>query len=81
MTVDLDSANLLTVGQVARLLHIHPNTVRRWSNKGILESYRRCDRGDRRFRKKDIDLLLFESWLFDYDKISVKRKDNLLVHV
>ena len=81
MTVDLDSANLLTVGQVARLLHIHPNTVRRWSNKGILESYRICDRGDRRFRKKDIDLLLFESWLFDYDKISVKRKDNLLVHV
>ena len=81
MTVDLDSANLLTVGQVARLLHIHPNTVRRWSNKGILESYRISKRGDRRFRKEDIDLLLFESWLFDYDKISVKRKDNLLVHV
>ena len=81
MTVDLDSANLLTVGQVARLLHIHPNTVRRWSNKGILESYRICDRGDRRFRKEDVDLLLFESWLFDYDKISVKRKDNPLVHV
>ena len=81
MTVDLNNANLLTVGQVARLLHIHPNTVRRWSNKGILESYRICDRGDRRFRKEDIGLLLFESWLFDYDKISVKRKDNLLVHV
>ncbi len=81
MTVDLNNANLLTVGQVARLLHIHPNTVRRWSNKGILESYRICDRGDRRFRKEDVDLLLFESWLFDSDKISVKRKDNPLVHV
>ncbi len=81
MIVNLNNANLLTVGQVARLLHMHPNTVRRWSNKGILESYRICDRGDRRFRKEDIDLLLFESWLFDYNKISVKRKENLLVHV
>ena len=79
MTVDLNNANLLTVGQVARLLHIHPNTVRRWSNKGILESYRICDRGDRRFRKEDVDLLLFESWLFDYDKVSINRKNNLLI--
>ena len=81
MTVDLNSANLLTVGQVARLLHIHPNTVRRWSNKGILESYRISKRGDRRFKKEDVNQLLFESWLFDYDKVSVNRKHNLLVHV
>lgn len=81
MTSNQESNELLTVGQVARLLHMHPNTVRCWSNKGILKSYRICDRGDRRFRKEDVDLLLFESGLFDYDKISVKRKDNLLVHV
>ena len=81
MTVDLNNANLLTVGQVARLLHIHPNTVRRWSNKGILESYRICGRGDRRFKKEDVNQLLFESWLFDYDKIGVKHQDKLLVHV
>ena len=80
MTVDLNSANLLTVGQVARLLHIHPNSVRRWSNKGILESYRISKRGDRRFRKEDV-ALLFESWLLDYGKKSVKRKDNPLIHV
>jgi excisionase family DNA binding protein len=81
MTSNQERNELMTVGEVARLLHIHPNTVRRWSNKGILESYRICGRGDRRFKKEDVDLLLFESWLFDYDKISVKRKDNLLVHV
>ena len=79
MTVDLNSANLLTVGQVARLLHIHPNTVRRWSNKGILESYRISKRGDRRFKKEDVNQLLFESWLFDYDKVDIKRKNTLLV--
>ena len=81
MTSNQESNELLTVGQVARLLHIHPNTVRRWSNKGILESYRICDRGDRRFKKEDVDLLLFESWLLDYDKVSINRKDNLLIHV
>ncbi len=81
MTVDLNNANLLTVGQVARLLHLHPNTVRRWSNKGILRSYCICGRGDRRFKKEDINQLLFESWLFDYDIKSIKCRDNLLVHV
>ena len=81
MTTDLESTNLLTVGQVARLLHIHPNTVRRWSNNGTLESYRICIRGDRRFTKVDINQLLYKSWLLDYDKISVNHKDNLLIHV
>lgn len=80
MTVDLDNANLLTVGQAAKLLHMHPNTVRRWSNKGILKSYRTSKRGDRRFKKEDV-ALLFESWLLDYGKKRVKRKNNLLVHV
>ena len=81
MTTDLESTNLLTVGQVARLLHIHPNTVRRWSNNGTLESYRICSRGDRRFRKEDINQLLFKSWLFDHDKVGINRRDNMLVRV
>ena len=80
MTVDLNNVNLLTVGQVTKLLHIHPNTVRRWSNNNILESYRICDRGDRRFRKEDVNHLLFESWLFDYGKKCVNRKNNMLIH-
>ena len=80
MTVGTDCTNLLIVGQVASLFHIHPNMVRRWSNAGILKPYRTCDCGDRRFRKEDVDLLLFESWLFDYDKIRVDRKNSLLSH-
>jgi len=81
MNVDLANANLLTLGQVARLLHLHPNTVRRWSNKGVLKSYRICGRGDRRFKNEDVNQLLFASWLFDCDIKSIKRKDNLLIHV
>lgn len=79
MTIDLNDTNMLTTGQVARLLHIHPNTVRRWSNRGILISYRISKRGDRRFRREDV-ALLFESWLLDYSKMNVNSKDELSVY-
>jgi excisionase family DNA binding protein len=52
--------SILTVRQVARLLNIHINTVRRWSNQGILKAYRIGPRGDRRFKREDIALLLLE---------------------
>jgi excisionase family DNA binding protein len=45
---------LLTASEVSRLLHIHINTVRRWSDNGTLKSYRIGTRGDRRFDKEDI---------------------------
>ena len=46
---------MLTTSDVARILNVHINTVRRWSNQGILKSYRIGSRGDRRFKKEDID--------------------------
>lgn len=49
---------MLTVREVARLLHIHQNTVRRWSDRGVLRAYRINHRGDRRFVRKDIDHFL-----------------------
>jgi len=52
---------MLRVGQVAQLLGMHPNTVRRWNNKGILKAYRISPRGDRRFRRRDIDGFLKEA--------------------
>jgi len=55
-----DSKVMLMPGDVARLLGIHVNTVRRWSQKGILRTYRICSRGDRRFRREDIDRFLKE---------------------
>ncbi len=45
---------MLTPAEVSRLLHIHINTVRRWSDQGILKPYRIGPRGDRRFDKDDI---------------------------
>ena len=46
---------MLTTSEVARILNVHINTVRRWSNQGSLKSYRIGSRGDRRFRKGDVD--------------------------
>ena len=46
---------MLTTSEVARILSVHINTVRRWSNQGVLKSYRIGSRGDRRFKKQDID--------------------------
>jgi excisionase family DNA binding protein len=49
---------MLTTGEVARLLNVHINTVRRWSNQGVLRTYRIGARGDRRFRREDITSFL-----------------------
>jgi excisionase family DNA binding protein len=54
------SFDLLTPGVAARLLNIHVNTVRRWSNQGILHVYRIGPRGDRRFQRKEIYGLIAE---------------------
>ena len=54
------SNSTVTVTEVARLLHIHVNTVRRWSNMGIIKSYRIGPRADRRFRRDEIISFLFQ---------------------
>jgi len=51
---------MLTVREVAQLLNIHSNTVRRWSDQGIIRAYRIGPRGDRRFRREDIAGCLVE---------------------
>ena len=52
------SENLLAVQEVADLLNVHSNTVRQWSDQGLIKSYRIGPRGDRRFRQEDITSFL-----------------------
>jgi excisionase family DNA binding protein len=49
---------MLTTSEVAATLNVHINTVRRWSNQGTLKAYQLGSRGDRRFRREDIDEFL-----------------------
>jgi len=49
---------MLTPREVAELLHIHTNTLRRWSDKGRIVAYRINPRGDRRYKLQDIEYFL-----------------------
>jgi len=60
MIIEEKMGPMLTVREVAKLLHIHVNTVRRWSDQGIIKSYRITSRGDRRFKREDITVFLAE---------------------
>ena len=48
---------LLTISETSQLLNIHKNTLRRWSDRGIIRAYRIGPRGDRRFRSEDVEAL------------------------
>lgn len=69
---DIDA--MLTTSDVARLLNVHMNTVRRWSNQGILRSYRIGSRGDRRFREEDIANFLSQ----ESNKVKVEKGESLV---
>lgn len=49
-----------SASDVARLLDVHINTVRRWTNCGLIKSYRIGHRGDRRFLQRDVVDFLVE---------------------
>ena len=48
----------LSVTKAARVLGVHPNTVRAWSDAGRVRYYRINDRGDRRYRMIDLQRFL-----------------------
>jgi excisionase family DNA binding protein len=49
---------LLNTSEASQLLYVHPNTLRRWSDDGIIKTYRIGPRADRRFRRDDIERFL-----------------------
>ena len=51
-------AQLLTLKETSELLKVHPNTLRKWDNKGILKAIRFGQRGDRRYKKEDVSGLM-----------------------
>jgi diguanylate cyclase (GGDEF)-like protein/excisionase family DNA binding protein len=56
-------AAILSVTGAARLLGVHPNTVRAWTDQGRLRCLRINERGDRRYRTADLQAFLHEAGL------------------
>ena len=65
--------SLLTTRELARLLNVHINTVRRWSDQGILKSYRIGPRCDRRFSRDDIEMFLEQTSKQPNEIVSIKQ--------
>lgn len=53
-----DLPNLLTLSEVANILNVHPNTLRKWDKEGTLKAIRFGERGDRRYKREDIEKLI-----------------------
>lgn len=50
----LEIPELLTLHEACETLKVHPNTLRKWDNKGILPAIRIGTKKTRRYRKEDI---------------------------
>lgn len=74
ITIDKErSSAWLTLSQVAKLLGVHPSTVRKWADKGYLPSHR-TQGGHRRFLQGELDLWLKSQRRFpEVDSTSVVR--------
>jgi excisionase family DNA binding protein len=55
---DVSPPRMLTVSEVAHLLHVHPNTIRLWSKIGVLKAHRIGKRRDYRFSMDDVETFL-----------------------
>ena len=77
-----DQRNMLTVTEAAERLRAHAHSVRRWADMGILPSHRVGVRGDRRFRRQDLDQFLVPGQKGGYgrsgesNKVDKPRKQN-----
>lgn len=71
MVTDNKTEPLLKVREVAKLLNIHDNTLRRWSDQGIIKTYRNSHKGYRRFKEEDI-----AQFLAKFNALMQKEKDS-----
>jgi excisionase family DNA binding protein len=67
MVVINNMDKLLTVKEVCEILHVHPNTLRRWSDLGRIKTLRITQRGDRRYRFSEI-----ESFINGFEGYAIK---------
>lgn len=58
------SKDIITLSEACDLLGCHPNTLRKWDNSGFLKAIRFGARGDRRYRRSEIEKRLRQNNLW-----------------
>lgn len=48
------TVQMMNVNEVARLLRVHPSSVKRWQKSGALEAYRIGPKGSLKFRRENV---------------------------
>lgn len=46
---------LLSLSEACEILRAHPNSLRKWDKEGILKAVRFGMRGDRRYKREDLN--------------------------
>lgn len=54
MQFDSEFSELLTIKEAAKLINVHPNTLRNWEREGKIQAVRIGSRRDRRYPKNVI---------------------------
>jgi len=54
MTTNQDLPELLTIKEAARMINVHPNTLRNWEKDGKIQAIRIGSRRDQRIPKQTI---------------------------
>lgn len=54
----VSKSEMLSIGQVSDIFHIHPDTLRNWEKEGLLVPLRVGKRQDRRYRPEDIEEIM-----------------------
>jgi excisionase family DNA binding protein len=57
---DEQMGDVLTMREACKILNVHSNTLRRWSNQGRIRTYHIGVARQRRFKRDDITALLEE---------------------
>lgn len=53
-----NESEFLTIREASKYLRVKVSTLRNWSNKGYLKAYRLGKRGDRRFKRADVEAFI-----------------------
>ncbi len=67
----LNTERLYTMRQTCKILGVHPNTLRKWDEKGVLKAVRIGLRKDRRWKESAIIDIIYEGHI----QQAILRKD------